>query len=156
MDERAEARGAYQDFLTLWKDAVPDIPILIAAKAEYAKLQWLSEWLKKGWQTWVSRVGLPDISPSRRGRCAVLCIQWQVECAQGAAPRFNPCCRVALFTVFSHRNRGTGGAARKVARRGSSSAKELEILKIQVSARSRFIPAVLCSFKRWYNCHAVA
>jgi eukaryotic-like serine/threonine-protein kinase len=33
-----KARSAYQDFLTLWKDADPDIPILIAAKAEYAKL----------------------------------------------------------------------------------------------------------------------
>jgi eukaryotic-like serine/threonine-protein kinase len=35
----AKARGAYQDFLTLWKDADPDIPILIAARAEYAKLK---------------------------------------------------------------------------------------------------------------------
>jgi hypothetical protein len=35
----AKARAAYQDFLTLWKDADPDIPILIAAKSEYAKLQ---------------------------------------------------------------------------------------------------------------------
>jgi hypothetical protein len=34
-----QARAAYQDFLTLWKDADPDIPILIAAKAEYAKLR---------------------------------------------------------------------------------------------------------------------
>jgi hypothetical protein len=34
----AKARAAYQDFLALWKDADPDIPILIAAKAEYAKL----------------------------------------------------------------------------------------------------------------------
>ena len=33
-----KARAAYQDFLTLWKDADPDIPIFIAAKAEYAKL----------------------------------------------------------------------------------------------------------------------
>jgi predicted Zn-dependent protease len=33
-----KARAAYQDFLTLWKDADPDIPIL-KAKAEYAKLQ---------------------------------------------------------------------------------------------------------------------
>jgi eukaryotic-like serine/threonine-protein kinase len=32
-------KAAYQDFLTLWKDADPDIPIFIAAKAEYAKLQ---------------------------------------------------------------------------------------------------------------------
>jgi hypothetical protein len=30
---------SYQDFLTLWKDADPDIPILKEAKAEYAKLQ---------------------------------------------------------------------------------------------------------------------
>jgi len=33
------ALTAYQDFLTLWKDADPDIPILKQAKAEYAKLQ---------------------------------------------------------------------------------------------------------------------
>jgi len=37
--DTAKARTAYQDFLKLWKDADPDIPILIAAKAEYAKLQ---------------------------------------------------------------------------------------------------------------------
>jgi tetratricopeptide (TPR) repeat protein/predicted Ser/Thr protein kinase len=36
---RAKARTGYQDFLALWKDADPDIPILIAAKSEYAKLQ---------------------------------------------------------------------------------------------------------------------
>ena len=35
----AAARKSYQDFLTLWKDADPDIPILKEAKAEYAKLQ---------------------------------------------------------------------------------------------------------------------
>jgi tetratricopeptide (TPR) repeat protein/predicted Ser/Thr protein kinase len=35
----ARAKAAYQDFLTLWKDADPDIPILKQAKAEYAKLQ---------------------------------------------------------------------------------------------------------------------
>jgi tetratricopeptide (TPR) repeat protein len=34
----AKARTAYQDFLTLWKDADPDIPILKQAKAEYVKL----------------------------------------------------------------------------------------------------------------------
>jgi serine/threonine protein kinase/tetratricopeptide (TPR) repeat protein len=33
------ALAAYQAFLTLWKDADPDIPILKQAKAEYAKLQ---------------------------------------------------------------------------------------------------------------------
>jgi eukaryotic-like serine/threonine-protein kinase len=37
--DAAKARAAYQDFLALWKDADPDIPILIAAKAEYAKLK---------------------------------------------------------------------------------------------------------------------
>jgi eukaryotic-like serine/threonine-protein kinase len=36
--DTAKAKSAYQDFLTLWKDADHDIPILIAAKAEYAKL----------------------------------------------------------------------------------------------------------------------
>jgi eukaryotic-like serine/threonine-protein kinase len=37
--DNAKARVAYQDFLALWKDADPDIPILKQAKAEYAKLQ---------------------------------------------------------------------------------------------------------------------
>jgi serine/threonine protein kinase/Flp pilus assembly protein TadD len=37
--DTTNARSAYQDFLTLWKDADPDIPILKEAKAEYAKLQ---------------------------------------------------------------------------------------------------------------------
>jgi tetratricopeptide (TPR) repeat protein len=37
--DKDKARIAYKDFLTLWKDADPDIPILKAAKAEYAKLQ---------------------------------------------------------------------------------------------------------------------
>ncbi len=36
---RAKACAAYQDFLTLWKDADPDVPVLQQAKAEYAKLQ---------------------------------------------------------------------------------------------------------------------
>jgi len=33
-----KAKSSYNDFLTLWKDADPDIPILTEAKAEYAKL----------------------------------------------------------------------------------------------------------------------
>ena len=37
--DKVKAKAAYQDFLTLWKDADPDIPILMQAKAEYAKLQ---------------------------------------------------------------------------------------------------------------------
>ena len=38
-NDTAKAKAAYEDFLTLWKDADPDIPILKQAKAEYAKLQ---------------------------------------------------------------------------------------------------------------------
>ena len=37
--DSAKAHAAYQEFLTLWKDADPDIPILEQSKAEYAKLQ---------------------------------------------------------------------------------------------------------------------
>jgi hypothetical protein len=36
--DKAKARAAYNDFFTLWKDADPDIPILLAAKDEFAKL----------------------------------------------------------------------------------------------------------------------
>ena len=36
--DTAKTKAAYQDFLALWKDADPDIPVLIAAKAEHAKL----------------------------------------------------------------------------------------------------------------------
>jgi len=37
--DTAKAKAAYKDFLALWKDADPDIPILKEAKAEYGKLQ---------------------------------------------------------------------------------------------------------------------
>ncbi len=37
--DTTKAKAAYQDFLTLWKDADPDIPIRKQAKAEYGKLQ---------------------------------------------------------------------------------------------------------------------
>ena len=37
--DKIKAKTAYRDFLTLWKDADPDIPIYRQAKAEYAKLQ---------------------------------------------------------------------------------------------------------------------
>ena len=39
MGDKDAARKSYQDFLTLWKDADPDIPIYRQAKAEYAKLK---------------------------------------------------------------------------------------------------------------------
>jgi DNA-binding winged helix-turn-helix (wHTH) protein len=38
MEDKSKGKSAYQDFLTLWKDADPDIPVLKEAKAEYAKL----------------------------------------------------------------------------------------------------------------------
>jgi cytochrome c-type biogenesis protein CcmH/NrfG len=37
--DTAKARAAYQDFLATWKDADADLPLLSAAKAEYAKLK---------------------------------------------------------------------------------------------------------------------
>jgi tetratricopeptide (TPR) repeat protein len=37
--DTAKAKAAYKDFLTLWSDADPDVPILKEAKAEYAKLK---------------------------------------------------------------------------------------------------------------------
>jgi tetratricopeptide (TPR) repeat protein len=39
LGEKLKSREAYQDFLALWKDADPDIPLLKQAKTEYAKLQ---------------------------------------------------------------------------------------------------------------------
>ncbi len=36
--DKTKAKAAYQDFLTLWKDADPDVPIFKQAKAEYARL----------------------------------------------------------------------------------------------------------------------
>ena len=38
-DDSVKARGQYEDFFRLWKDADPDVPILKQAKAEYAKLR---------------------------------------------------------------------------------------------------------------------
>jgi tetratricopeptide (TPR) repeat protein len=37
--DRTGARTAYQEFLALWKDADPDVPVLAQAQAEYAKLK---------------------------------------------------------------------------------------------------------------------
>jgi hypothetical protein len=37
--EFLDGMTAYQDFLTMWKDADADLPVLVQAKAEYAKLQ---------------------------------------------------------------------------------------------------------------------
>jgi hypothetical protein len=37
--DTVKAKAAYQEFLTIWKDADWELPLLNAAKAEYAKLQ---------------------------------------------------------------------------------------------------------------------
>jgi hypothetical protein len=37
--DTAATRREYQDLLAFWKDADPDMPLLVQAKAEYAKLQ---------------------------------------------------------------------------------------------------------------------
>jgi hypothetical protein len=39
MGDDAAARKSYEEFLTIWKDADPDIPIYRQAKAEYAQLK---------------------------------------------------------------------------------------------------------------------
>ena len=39
MGNKAAARKSYQDFLNLWKDSDPDVPIYRQAKAEYARLR---------------------------------------------------------------------------------------------------------------------
>lgn len=37
--DTARTRAAYKDFLALWKDADPDVPLLKQAKAEYVRLK---------------------------------------------------------------------------------------------------------------------
>ena len=59
--ESAKAKSAYNDFLTLQKDADPDIPILKQAKVDYAKLQWLLSGFRQG------IVSVPDLSGYRKG-----------------------------------------------------------------------------------------
>ncbi len=39
MGDGSAARKSYEDFFALWKDADPDVPILLQARAEYAKLK---------------------------------------------------------------------------------------------------------------------
>ena len=39
-NDTVKARTAYQDFLALWKDADPEVPVYKEAKIEYAKLQY--------------------------------------------------------------------------------------------------------------------
>lgn len=37
--DNPKARTAYQDFFALWKDADSDVPVLVTAKSEYARLK---------------------------------------------------------------------------------------------------------------------
>jgi hypothetical protein len=39
MGDNGSARKSYEEFLSIWKDADPDIPIYRQAKAEYAQLK---------------------------------------------------------------------------------------------------------------------
>jgi hypothetical protein len=39
LQDAARARGTYKEFLTIWKDADPDIPVLKQAQAEYSRTQ---------------------------------------------------------------------------------------------------------------------
>jgi eukaryotic-like serine/threonine-protein kinase len=39
MGDNASARKSYEEFLNIWKDADPDVPIYRQAKAEYAQLK---------------------------------------------------------------------------------------------------------------------
>ena len=39
MHDMARSKKAYEDFFRLWSEADPDIPVLVKARAEYAKLQ---------------------------------------------------------------------------------------------------------------------
>jgi hypothetical protein len=38
-EDKAKARTMFEDFLSLWQDADPDIPVLREAKVEYARLR---------------------------------------------------------------------------------------------------------------------
>jgi hypothetical protein len=73
--DAVKASAAYRDFLTLWKNADFDIPILIAARAEYAKLNWFRG-SPFGHPVNSRQVGLPDneatcpvCAASSTGRC---------------------------------------------------------------------------------------
>ena len=48
LGDTAKATTAYQDFLTLLKNAGPEIPVLKQAKAEYVKLQEQEDFASNG------------------------------------------------------------------------------------------------------------
>jgi hypothetical protein len=39
MGDNASARKSYEEFLNIWKDADPDLPVYQQAKAEYTQLK---------------------------------------------------------------------------------------------------------------------
>ena len=61
---RLRALAAYKDFLNLWKDADPDIPILKQAKAEYAMLHQSCERIRR--RTISVQMKMPALCEGRR------------------------------------------------------------------------------------------
>jgi tetratricopeptide (TPR) repeat protein len=60
--DTSSARAAYEEFLALWKDADPDVPILNQAKAEYQELRGTARVLSKKTNSWQA----PTASSARR------------------------------------------------------------------------------------------
>jgi hypothetical protein len=64
---KTKAKHACQDFLNLWKDADPDIPILKEAQAEYSKLQWATHYGALAWISgclgWMSALVTIPLAP---------------------------------------------------------------------------------------------
>ena len=65
---RALAFAAYKDFLTLWKDADRNIPIINEAKAEYAKLQYQGLCATSSWTPNPFRKRVPKGTEESRAR----------------------------------------------------------------------------------------
>jgi hypothetical protein len=56
MGDNASARRYYEEFLTIWKDADPDVPVYRQAKAEYSQLQNLGNKISIDYGTSVGKV----------------------------------------------------------------------------------------------------
>jgi hypothetical protein len=103
---RTRALAAYKDFLALWKDADPDIPILKQAKAEYAKLRSLlgyhvlADNRTRPWQE-------AQLASTRCGRSVWRCPAWRRAQPTGhPRSRFvENCWRACLLTTWLSRVR---------------------------------------------------
>jgi len=74
--DTAKACTAYNDFLTLWKDADPDIPILKEAKAEYAAARTGNTWGFPGGLRYSPTMSSSLASKSGSGLKVNLRIRW--------------------------------------------------------------------------------